>query len=54
MTLKTMTIRLHRTVLTRKNTLFFLHFVSLEEVYLVVKGNDANLGLIIFYVISML
>ena len=35
MTLKTMTICLHRTVLTRKNTLFFA-FCIVEEVYLVV------------------
>ena len=50
MTLETMTNRLHRALLSRKNTLFFA-FCVVEEIYLVVIGNDANLGLIIFYVI---
>ena len=51
MTLKTMTICLHRALLSRKNTLFFA-FCVVEEVYLVVHSNDANLGLIIFYVVN--
>ena len=51
MTLKTMTNRLHRPLLTRKNTLFFA-FCVVEEIYLVVTGNDANLRIIIFYVVN--
>ena len=51
MTLKTMTNRLHRALLNTKNTLFFA-FCVVEEIYLVVHGDDANLGLIIFYVVN--
>ena len=43
MTLKTMTNRLHWALLSQKNTLFFA-FCVVEEVYLVVHGNNANLG----------
>ena len=34
-----------------KNTLFFA-FCFVEEIYLVVHGDDANLRLIIFYVVN--
>ena len=47
MTLKTMTIRLHRTVLTRKNTLFFCILFARGDLH----GDDANLRIIIFYVV---
>ena len=31
---------------------YFLVFCVVEEFYLVVKGDEANLGLIIFYVVN--
>ena len=53
MTLKTMTICLHRALLSRKNTLFFV-FCSLEEIYILLHGDNVILGLIIFYLLFML
>ena len=50
MTLKTMTICLHRALLSRKTA--FFAFCVVEEISLVVHGDDAILGFIIFYVVK--
>ena len=50
MALKTMTICLHRALLSRKTALFFC--ILCGRVSLVVHGDDAILGFIIFYVVK--
>ena len=51
MILKTMTNCQHRALLPRENVSFF-SFCLVEEVSLVVLGNEAILGFIIFYVVN--
>ena len=54
MTLKTMTICLHRVRLTRKKTRYFLVFCLVEEICILLLRDNAILGFIIFYLLFML